>query len=327
MVQFIWHDGTIKNLHVDLATLYDFQNRLKDAVKLYEKRIEWISSDSRKIFGTIAEDSLIVLIDLSQANQNYLIHIQHSLRLLMEEQIINKKLFNIIGFGRTIHKWRPTVVKPTVDMLQDAWKWVLGLRCEGTRNVLGALKEALENEEEIKHNIHIEGLYLFTSGIPDQSTEVLCSYVEEASCGTRLHCHTILFNVDDYDVNGPIPGRWANITKTAESLRQLAHCCDGRFHWFREIGIIESDDIKLIQQEIDKAVEFSKKAFELVNKIKPKSSDEIDLDGEASENEEYFYLSDGENRKPKPLPPPKPTALSLQRQVSFQTSLVYIHLL
>jgi hypothetical protein len=57
MVQFVWHDGTIKNLHIDLATLYDFQNRLKDAVKLYEKRIEWISSGSRKIFGSIAEDT------------------------------------------------------------------------------------------------------------------------------------------------------------------------------------------------------------------------------------------------------------------------------
>jgi hypothetical protein len=57
MVQFVWHDGTTKNLHIDLATLYDFQNRLKDAVKLYEKRIEWISSGSRKIFGSIAEDT------------------------------------------------------------------------------------------------------------------------------------------------------------------------------------------------------------------------------------------------------------------------------
>jgi hypothetical protein len=56
MVQFTWHDGTLKNLHVDLATLYDFQKRLKDTVNLYEKRIDWLSSGSRKIFGAIAED-------------------------------------------------------------------------------------------------------------------------------------------------------------------------------------------------------------------------------------------------------------------------------
>ena len=152
------------------------------------------------------------------------------------------------------------VIKPTPALLQDAWQWVLGLQCEGTHNVLGALKAALENEEEIKHNIDIEGLYLFTSGISDQPIETICSYLEESACGKDLKCHTILFNVDDYDVNGPIPGRWANITKTAEALRSLAHSVPGgRFHWFRETGIIESDDIKQIQQEIEKAIDFSKK--------------------------------------------------------------------
>ena len=161
MCQFIWHDGTIKNLHVDLATLYDFQTRLKDAVRLYEKRIEWISSGSRKIFGSLAEESLVILIDLSQANENYLVHVQHSLRLLMEEQIAQKKLFNLIGFGRSVKKWRPTVVRPTAELLQDAWRWTLDLSCGGTRNLLGALKEALENEEERKHNIVVEGIGFF----------------------------------------------------------------------------------------------------------------------------------------------------------------------
>ncbi|CAF0842281.1 unnamed protein product [Brachionus calyciflorus] len=307
MVQFVWHDGTNKNVHVDLAILYDFQKRLKDAVKLYEKRIDWLSSGSRKIFGAIAEDTVVILVDLSLVNQSYLIHIQHSLRLLMEQQIIYKKYFNIIGFGRTVKKWKPTVVRPSAALLQDAWKWVLELECEGTHNVLGAFKAALENEEESKHKIDIEGLYLFTSGIPDQPIETICSYLEESACGKKLRCHTILFNVDDYDGNGPIPGRWANITKTAESLRLLAHSVTGgRFHWFRETGIIESDDIKQIQQEIDKAIDFSKKASQLVDKIKRKDVKEIKDDSE-SEDE------DKEVKKPKQILPPKQTSLSLQR--------------
>lgn len=96
---------------------------------------------------------------------------------------------------------------------------------------------ALENDEEKKHGIDVEGLYLFTSGIPDQPIDVLCSYLEENACGRNLKCHAILFNVDDYDVNGAIPGRWANITKTAEALRLMAHTTyGGRFHWFRETG-------------------------------------------------------------------------------------------
>jgi hypothetical protein len=61
MIQFTWHDGTTKNLHVDLASLYDFQKRLKNAVRVYEKRIDWLSSGSRKIFGSVAEDRYILL--------------------------------------------------------------------------------------------------------------------------------------------------------------------------------------------------------------------------------------------------------------------------
>lgn len=97
MVQFPWHDGSTKNLHVDLAELYDYQKRLRSAVELYEKRIDWLSSGSRKIFGSVAEDSVCILIDCSQVNANYLIHIQHSLRLLLEQQMSSKKCFNLIA--------------------------------------------------------------------------------------------------------------------------------------------------------------------------------------------------------------------------------------
>jgi hypothetical protein len=63
MVKFPWHDGTTKNLHVDLAELYDYQKRLKSVVNLFEKRIDWLSTGSRKIFGTIAEERFYLVID------------------------------------------------------------------------------------------------------------------------------------------------------------------------------------------------------------------------------------------------------------------------
>ena len=84
--------------------------------------------------------------------------------------------------------------------------------------------------------VEVEGIYLFTSGIPDQLPEMCLSYVEEAVAGRSTKAHVILFNVDDYDSQGAIPSRYANITKTAESLRSLAHCSGGRFHWLRETG-------------------------------------------------------------------------------------------
>lgn len=92
-----------------------FQKQLGLAVKMYERRIEWLGSGSRKIWGTITEKRLlyhlsrvfrvitiliyriIFLIDTSISNKPYVIHIQHSLRLLLEQQTANKQAFNIIA--------------------------------------------------------------------------------------------------------------------------------------------------------------------------------------------------------------------------------------
>ncbi|CAF4627704.1 unnamed protein product, partial [Rotaria sp. Silwood2] len=156
---------------------------------------------------------------------------------------------------------------------------VLTLNCGGTRNLLNALRSIYENEEERKHHLYPEGIYLLTSGIPDQSLEVCCAYVEECNVGKSIYLHTILFNIDDYylsehgiqsNISMSVNGRWANATKTAEFMRALAKHSGGRFLWFRETGIIESDDIKLLQNEIDKACQFSEQAANLVEIIKSK---------------------------------------------------------
>jgi len=56
MTQFEWHDGTLKNVHVDMSQLFEYQKRLGASVKLFEKRIDWLSGSSRRLFGTISED-------------------------------------------------------------------------------------------------------------------------------------------------------------------------------------------------------------------------------------------------------------------------------
>ncbi|CAG2240359.1 von Willebrand factor A domain-containing protein 3A [Mytilus edulis] len=265
MVQFQWHDGSMKNVHVDMTQLFEYQKQLNSGVGLYEKRIDWLATGSRRIFGTVVDKNVVILIDMSVSNVNYLVHIQHSILLLMEQQMANKKFFNVIAFGSKAVAWKPTMMKPTEQNLLHG-----NLQCGGSRNFLSAFKLAVENEEEIKHKIIPEGIYLFTSGVPDQSQDMCMSYIEQATSGRGMKLHCILFNVDDYDANGAIPGRYANITRTGECLRNMAHCSGGRFHWFRETGIIESDDIQYITTEIDKAMNFSRKVQILIDSVKKK---------------------------------------------------------
>ena len=40
--------------------------------------------------------SVVLLVDTSVSNVKYLIHIQHSIRLLLEQQMANKDYFNIV---------------------------------------------------------------------------------------------------------------------------------------------------------------------------------------------------------------------------------------
>ncbi|XP_013421396.1 von Willebrand factor A domain-containing protein 3A [Lingula anatina] len=311
MAQFHWQDGTVRNVHVDLTQMFEYQKHLGSTVKVFEKRIEWLSSGSRKIFGSIVEKNVVLLIDLSLPNANYLIHIQHSLRLLLEQQISNREYFNIIGFTSRAEMWRPTMVKPTPENLQSAWRWVLGLQCGGSRNFLEAYRMTVENEEELKHHIEVEGVYLFTSGVPDQPHDVCAQYVEESCSGRGIKLHTALFNVDDYDSAGAIPGRYANITKTAESLRNLAHSTGGRFHWFRETGVIESDDVQEILAEIDRAINFSQKCAMLVESVKKKyKAKELEY---YEEQLQALPSSVTPSKNKNTLPPPKMNALSLAR--------------
>lgn len=270
MVQFAWHDGSTKNIHVDMTQLFEYQKQLKEIVQLYERRVDWLASGSRKIFGTLVEKTIVLLVDTSVSNVNYLVHIQHSIRLLLEQQMGNKDYFNIISFGGKAKAWKPTMVRPTAENLQDAWKWVLDLQCVGSRNFLSALRMTMENDEEQKHHIYVQGIYVFTSGVPDQDQDVIVAYAEETSSAWGSHVHTILFNVDDYDEYGAIPSRYANITRTAEILRHLSHCTNGRFHWFRETGIIENDDIRLVSSEVERSLNFSRKCSMLVDTVKKK---------------------------------------------------------
>lgn len=47
-------------------------------------------------------------------------------------------------------------------------RWALTLRCQGSRNVLSALRKAVEVDFRDKDKHQSQGIYLFTGGIPDQ---------------------------------------------------------------------------------------------------------------------------------------------------------------
>ncbi|CAH3174964.1 unnamed protein product [Porites evermanni] len=168
MAQFKWFDGTVKNVHVDPTLLFDYQRHLESAVHLYKRRVDWLSVGCRRIFGTVVEKRVIVLLDMSICMSPAVLRLQEHLKLLLEQQMANKTSYNFICFGDKTEMFRPVMVEPSPEYLEATWKWLLQRGCTGSRNVLDAFRKAVENEEERAHGIEVEGIYVVTSGVPDE---------------------------------------------------------------------------------------------------------------------------------------------------------------
>ncbi|KFU93863.1 von Willebrand factor A domain-containing protein 3A, partial [Chaetura pelagica] len=312
MMQFKWYDGTVKNIHIDLPALYNYQKLLAKMVRTYEKRIDWLSVASRRIWGSVCERRVVILVDISMTNSMHIIHIQHSLRLLLEEQMSNTNYFNIIAFGSDVVPWQMEMVPSKPENLQNAWRWVLSLQCKGSRNFLSALRRAVEVDFRDKDKHKSQGLYLLTTGIPDQETHTISAYVAEVCRGFDLQLHVCLFSVvEDVKSKGIIPAHYASPAEAAIAFKEIVQAANGTFHWFGEEGIFESDDITIIVSEMEKANNYSQKCAFLVESLKQRSVNQSvnPFIPEGHSN----VLTKKEKRRPQKLPPPKPTALSLAR--------------
>ncbi|XP_062444192.1 von Willebrand factor A domain-containing protein 3A [Rhea pennata] len=314
MMQFEWHDGTVKNIHVAPPVLYNYQKLLGKMVRIYERRIDWLSVASRRIWGSVCERRVVILVDVSMTNSMYIIHIQHSLRLLLEEQMSNKDYFNIIAFGNDIVPWQPELVPSQLENLQNAWRWILSLQCKGSRNFMTALRRAVEVDFKDKDKHKSQGMYLLTTGIPDQETHTVSAYVAETCRGCDLQLHVCLFSVmEDFDSNGIIPARYANPTEAAIAFKEIVQAANGRFHWFGETGIFESDDINIIVTEMEKAINYSQKCALLVRSLKQRSQNQSV--NPFMQERDSKMLAKKKKKRPQKLPSPKPTALSLARML------------
>ncbi|XP_074056693.1 von Willebrand factor A domain-containing protein 3A isoform X1 [Macrotis lagotis] len=312
IMQFEWHDGTMKNIHVDAPLLCDYQKQLSTAIGVYEQRIEWLSNSSRRIWSTVCEKRVVILVDVSVTNSMYIIHIQHSLRLLLEEQLSNKDCFNIITFGSRVESWRPEMVPLTEENLQSAWSWILSLTCNGSRNVLSALRKAVEVDFKERDKLNSQGIYIFTGGVPDQEMPKVSAYVAESCAGCDLRIHVCLFHINELDMDGTVPARYASKTDTASAYKEVTHASHGRFHWFGDTGIFESDDINAITLEMEKAINYSQKCALLVASLKNQTGNLAENPLVPKEDPKMFKAKS----QPRKIGYPKPTVLSLARMNS-----------
>lgn len=78
------------------SKLKELAQRLKEAIKLFKLRLQWLNSDSRRLFGIITEKHVCLVIDCKNRDRIKFSEFKLCFLRLIKEQISQIYSFNII---------------------------------------------------------------------------------------------------------------------------------------------------------------------------------------------------------------------------------------
>jgi von Willebrand factor A domain-containing protein 3 len=184
-------NGTIKHLQLKNGELKTYADQCEKLLKRYIKRLQWLLSGSRRLFGTIVHSKVAILIDTSGSMNDYIIELKKELASLIWEQLYKQKIsFNLIRYSNNVEKWREGIQESSEENCHRAIAWLSNFSAFGNTCTLDALAEAF-------HDININAIYLLTDGKPDNSTSMVLEEVRKLNSQRKLSINTISFNCDD----------------------------------------------------------------------------------------------------------------------------------
>ncbi len=86
-------NGTIRHLQLKQGELKEYSEQCEKVLKRYVKRLQWLLSGSRRLFGTITEQYCTILIDTSGSMDQYMVELKKELANLVWEQLYKNKIW------------------------------------------------------------------------------------------------------------------------------------------------------------------------------------------------------------------------------------------
>ncbi|KAH9498636.1 von Willebrand factor A domain-containing protein 3B, partial [Bulinus truncatus] len=233
-----WEDGKVMHVLVTPEIHRNFEEQVMVVLNKIQQRIDWLNKGSRSLFGTLVEEQMYILIDVSRSMIPSLGFVKQKVFALMQEQLRHKKKFNFVAFNSKVSEWKDRLVEVSESSLQSAWSWIQSLSCWGSTNTYAALQIAMADPQT-------QAIYLLTDGRPDQPPKSILAQVQLQK---SIPIHTISFNCDDVEAN--------------QFLYGLAEITGGRYHYFSENGenveypkAWQSVDVQLLKDEIKRGLE------------------------------------------------------------------------
>nr|XP_060625780.1 von Willebrand factor A domain-containing protein 3B [Anolis sagrei ordinatus] len=206
-------DGKLYKLTAKKDLLVDFVECLTGAIELYKQRMEWLTTESRQIFGVIQEQSITIVMDFGVASRAEFDLCREALSMVIKQQVTQITKFNLIRGAQDFVKWQDSAVPVTQDTIEAAieWLWMMDhVPAVCHTGPTEALLEALFDDTT-------EAVYYFVVGDMLECTRhLLMENISQFSCPV----HTVSFNAKEED--------------TITFLKELSQLTAGRFHAFAE---------------------------------------------------------------------------------------------
>ena len=184
-------NGTVRHLQLKPGELLEYQEQCEKVLVRYIKRLQWLLSGSRLMFGTFVHSKCAVLVDTSGSMSDYMPEVKRQLSALVWEQMFKHRLaFNFIRFSDRCERWRDRMQEATEENCHKAIAWITSLQAHGNTCTLEAIREAFGDQE-------VSAIYLITDGKPDNSTSLVLDEVRKMNQVRHLSINTVSFNCDD----------------------------------------------------------------------------------------------------------------------------------
>ncbi|NXD20199.1 VWA3B protein, partial [Spelaeornis formosus] len=119
-------DDSVYNLTDKKELILHFVDCLIGAIELYKRRMEWLTSESRQIFGVIQEQCIVIVLDFGTAAPAEFDLCRDALSMVLVEQVTRISRFNLIR-AQDLKKWQQKCTPVSEHTVKSAvtWLWKL----------------------------------------------------------------------------------------------------------------------------------------------------------------------------------------------------------
>ncbi|XP_006137480.3 von Willebrand factor A domain-containing protein 3B isoform X1 [Pelodiscus sinensis] len=221
-------DGRVYNLTAKKELILHFVDCLTGAIELYKQRMEWLTGESRQIFGVIQESCIIIVLDFGTVCGTEFDLCRDALSMVLSQQVAQLAKFNLICTAQDLVKWQQKAVPLSEYSIESAVKWLWKLDHMPAISHTSSAEALLE---AISDNT-VEAVYYFAVGdFPKDMKQLLLQKVSNSP----YPIHTVSFNAKEEE--------------TILFLKELSHLTSGRFHAFAErtdhidvIGLVQKSE-------------------------------------------------------------------------------------